>query len=189
MRLQISPKFHSFSLSLALLFVAFAGHAQGIYKWVDAQGKTHYDQQPPASDKASEALKLHSNSSFGGDNNGKVRATEYNADGTKKIPKDVQEMARGLERALKKADPNEVPLDCANAVRNAQDQADTALEMSAKNLKDGYITQADFNNNAAKLRRAKAETTVTSCQVATGRDRAFYQCMSNGNNHFSACVK
>jgi hypothetical protein len=187
MPLHISPKF--LGLSLALLFVVSPGHAQGVYKWVDSQGKTHYGEQPPANDKPTEAMKLHSNSSFGGDNNGKVRATEYNADGTKKVPKDVQDLARGMEKALKKADPNEVPLDCASAVRNAQDQADTALEVSTKNFKDGYITQADFNNNAARLRRAKTETNLASCQVATGRDRAFYQCMSNGNNHFTACIK
>jgi hypothetical protein len=187
MRLHISPQF--LSLSLALLLITSPGHAQGVYKWVDAQGKTHYGEQPPANDKPSEALKLHSNSSFGGDNNGKVRPTEYNADGTKKIPKDVQDLAKGMEKALRKADPNEVPLDCASAVRNAQDQADTALEVSAKNLRTGYITQADYDSNAAKLRRAKAETNLASCQSATGRDRAFYQCMSNGNNHFLACIK
>lgn len=187
MRLPINPQF--LGLSLALLFVASSGHAQGVYKWVDAQGKTHYDQQPPASDKPSETLKLHSNSSFGGDNNGKVRPTEYNADGTKKIPKDVQDFAKGMEKALGTKDSKEVPLDCSSAVRNAQEQADTALEVSAKNLKTGYITQADYDNNAARLRRAKAETTVAGCQSATGKDRAFYQCMSNGNNHFTACIK
>ncbi|MDR7307698.1 DUF4124 domain-containing protein [Rhodoferax saidenbachensis] len=187
MRLQIIPQY--FGLSLALLFIAFSGFAQGVYKWVDAEGKIHYGAQPPANEKTSEPLKLHSNSGFGGDNNGKVRATEYNADGTKKIPQDVQDFAKGMEKALKKADPKDVPLDCISAVKNAQDQADTALEVSAKNMKDGYITQADYENNAAKIRRAKAETTLASCQFATGKDRAFYQCMSNGNNHFLACTK
>ena len=187
MRLQINPQF--LGMSLALLFVTSLSHAQGVYKWVDAEGKTHYGAQPPATDKGAETLKLHSNSGFGGDNNGKVRATEYNADGTKKIPKDVQDFAKGMEKALKKADPKVVPLDCNSAVQNAQEQGDTALEVSAKNLKDGYITQADYDNNAAKIRRAKAETTLASCQSATGRDRAFYQCMSNSNNHIMACTK
>lgn len=187
MRLQISPQF--LGMSLALLIVTSPGHAQGVYKWVDAEGRTHYGAQPPVTEKGVEPLKLHSNSGFGGDNNGKVRATEYNADGTKKIPKNVQDLAKGMEKALQKADPREVPLDCASAVRNAQDQADTALEVSAKNLKTGYITQANYDNNAARLRRAKAETNLTSCQSAMGRDRAFYQCMSNSNNHFTACIK
>ena len=173
--------------SVALLCVT--AHAQGVYKWVDAQGKTHYGSQPPAADKGGEALKLHSNSGFGGDNNGRVRATEYNADGTKKLSKDVQELAKGMEKALKTKDSKEVPLDCMSAVKNAQDQADTALEVSAKNLKDGYITQADYDNNATNLRRAKAQTTLAHCQFSSGKDRSFYQCMSNGNNHFAACTK
>lgn len=176
-------------LACSILLYASSGHTQPVYKWVDAQGKTHYGSQPTAGDSGSETLKIHSNSGFGGDNNGKARSTEYNADGTKKIPKDVQEMVKGLEKALKKADPNTVPLDCSAAVDNAQQQGDTALEVSAKNLKDGYITQADFDKNAASIRRAKAATSIAHCQSATGKDRAFYQCMSNGNNHFTACIQ
>lgn len=185
---------HTVLLPLALLLSTTLGHAQGVYKWVDADGKTHYGSQPPTTtDKGTETLKLRSNSGFGGDNNGKAGggtgATEYNADGTKKIPKNVQDMAKGLEKALQTKDSKEVPLDCMSAVKNAQDQADTALEVSAKNLKDGYITQADYDNNAANLRRAKAQTTLAHCQFSSGKDRSFYQCMSNGNNHFSACIK
>lgn len=183
--LRFSARFATVLASLALL--CSPGHAQGVFKWVDADGKTHYGSQPPATDKGSEPMKLHSNSGFGGNNNGK--AVEYNPDGTKKIPKDVQDMARGMEKALKTKDSKEVPLDCMSAVKNAQDQADTALEVSAKNLKDGYITQADYDNNAANLRRAKAQTTLAHCQFSSGKDRSFYQCMSNGNNHFSACTK
>ena len=178
-----------FFLAYSLLLCAAVAHAQPVYKWVDADGKTHYGSQPSANDKGSEALKIHSNSGFGGDNNGKARNAEYNADGTKKVPKDVQDMVKGFEKALKKADPNTVPLDCAAAVDNAQQQGDTALEVSAKNLKDGYITQADFDNNAASIRRAKAATSIAHCQSSTGKDRAFYQCMSNGNNHFTACIR
>jgi hypothetical protein len=184
--LRLSALFATVIASLALL--SATGHAQGVFKWVDAEGKTHYGSQPPATDsKGGEALKLHSNSGFGGNNNGK--AVEYNPDGTKKLSKDVQDLAKGMEKALKTKDSKEVPLDCMSAVKNAQDQADTALEVSGKNLKDGYITQADYDSNAANLRRAKAQTTLAHCQFSTGKDRSFYQCMSNGNNHFSACTK
>ena len=178
----------SLSLVCSLLLCTFLAHAQPVYKWVDAQGKTHYGQQPTTTDKSPEAVKLHGNSGFGGDNNGKALSAEYNADGTKKIPKDVQEFASGMEKALKKADPKTVPLDCAAAVSNAHEQGETALEVSAKNLKSSYITQADFDSNAANIRRAMATTTVGHCQGASGKDLAFYQCMSNGNNHFLACI-
>ncbi|WP_294766875.1 DUF4124 domain-containing protein [uncultured Rhodoferax sp.] len=174
-------------LLLSLCLAPVLSHTQGVYKWVDAEGKTHYGSQPPAGDKGSEPMKLHSNSGFGGNNSGK--AVEYNPDGTKKIPKDVQDFVKGAEQALKKKDAKDVPLDCVSAVKNAQDQADTALEVLAKNFKDGYISQADHDSNAAKLRNAKAQTTLAHCQFSSGKDRSFYQCMSNGNNHFAACVK
>jgi hypothetical protein len=171
------------------LLLAGACHAQGVYKWVDAQGKTHYGSQPPATDNGGEALKLHSNSGFGGDNNGKVRTPEYNADGTKKIPKDVQDFAKGMEKALKKQDSKEVPLDCVTAIKNANDQSDLMLEVGAKNVKDGYLSQADYDAQAAKVRKAKADTTLAQCQFSTGKERSFYQCMSNSNNPLLACSK
>lgn len=178
------------ALCACLALLSTPGHAQGVYKWVDAEGKTHYGSQPPAADKGSEALKLHSNSGFGGNNNGKASsATEYNADGTKKIPKDVQDFAKGMEKALKKQDSKEVPLDCMSAIKNANDQSDTMLEVGAKNVKDGYLSQADYDMQAAKVRKAKAETTLAHCQFSTGKERAFYQCMSNGKNHILACTK
>jgi hypothetical protein len=185
---RLSALFASVFASLALL--SAPGHAQGVFKWVDAEGKTHYGSQPPATDKGSEPMKLRSNSGFGGDNNGKVRpAVEYNADGTKKVPKDVQDFAKGMEKALKTKDSKEVPLDCMSAIKNAVDQSDAMLEVMAKNVKDGYVNQADYDAQAAKVRQAKAESTLAHCQFSTGKERAFYQCMSNGNNHILACTK
>jgi hypothetical protein len=61
--------------------------------------------------------------------------------------------------------------------------------VSAKNYKDGYITQAAYESNAAKLRQAKAETTLGHCQALSGSDRKLYECMSNGNHHFMACIE
>ncbi len=177
------------TVAIALLLSPLV-QAEGVYKWVDAQGKTHYGSQPPATDKPAETLKLRSNSGFGGDNSGKAApATEYNADGTKKISKDVQDFAKGMEKALKKQDSKEVPLDCMSAIKNASDQSDQMLETGAKNVKDGYLSQADYDAQAAKVRQAKAETTLAHCQFSTGKERAFYQCMSNGKNHILACGK
>ena len=68
-------------LTLGLMLGAGPGHAQGVYKWTDADGKTHYGSQPPTAQAQGQELKLHSNSGFGGDN------------GTKKIPKDTQELS------------------------------------------------------------------------------------------------
>ncbi|OYU46151.1 MAG: DUF4124 domain-containing protein [Burkholderiales bacterium PBB4] len=184
-------RFFLILIALALHAAITPVQAQGVYKWVDAEGKTHYGSQPPSAAQQGEALKMHSNSGFGGNNNGSSasRPVEYNPDGTKKIPKDVQAMAKGLEKTLRTPDAQQVPLDCNAAVSNAREQADTMLEVSAKNLKDGYITQADHEQNAQRIGRAKSETTLSHCLTASGKDKSFYQCMSNGRNHVTACVR
>ncbi len=172
----------------ALLLGASTTSAQGVYKWVDAEGKTHYGSQPPANDKGGEALRFHSNSGLGGNDRGKVKpAPEYNADGTKKVPKGVQEMGEGLMKGLQKVDPKEEPLNCSVAVENVRYQFDLMLEVGQKNAKDGYITQSDFDTKAAKLRQAKSEVTLTDCQLASGNKKSFYQCMSNSKNHVTGC--
>jgi hypothetical protein len=165
-----------------------AVHAQPVYKWVDADGKTHYGSQSPNDDKMPEAMKLHNSSTFGGNNKGKVRpADEYNADGTKKIPQGVQELGDVFMKGLKKVDPKTVPLDCRTAVDNIHYQADLMLEVAQKNVKDGYLSQADFDINAPKIRQAKSEASVVDCQLATGNKKSFYQCMSSSRNHVAGC--
>ena len=176
-----------------LLTLVYPATAQGVFKWVDADGKVHYGQQPPSAEKGPEPVKLHSASGFGGNNNpseagssgGKV---QYNADGTKKIPKEVLEMRDGLVKGLQKVDPKTEPLSCATAVDNVRSQFDTMIEVGQRNTKDGYITQAEFEATAAKLRKAKSETTLGDCESASGNKRAFYQCMSSDRNHVSGCA-
>ena len=172
-------RFFLMLVALAFQVATAPVHAQGVYKWVDADGKTHYGSQPPSTAQQGEALKMHSNSGFGGNNNGSD---------TKKIPKDAQDMAKNLEKTLRTPDAQQVPIDCNVAVSNARGQADTMLEVSAKNLKDGYITQADHDRNVERIGTAKSQTTLSHCLLATGKDKSFYQCMSNGRNHVMACT-
>ena len=40
--------------------------AQPVYKWVDADGKTHYGSQPPPARQDAEPLKLQSNNGTSG---------------------------------------------------------------------------------------------------------------------------
>ena len=178
--------------SALLLVMASATQAQGVYKWVDADGKVHYGSQPPATEKGPEPVKMHNNNSgFGGNNNtgssDSAAKTQYNADGTKKIPKGVEELRDGLVKGLQKVDPKTEALSCVKAVDNVRYQLDLMLEVGQRNTKDGYITQAEFDATAAKLRQAKSEISLTDCDGATGNKRAFYQCMSSSRNHVSGC--
>jgi hypothetical protein len=179
------------TLAGALLLLASAAPAQGVYKWVDANGKVHYGSQPPTTEKAPEPVKLHNNNSgFGGNNNpsdNPSSTTQYNADGTKKLPKGVEELRDGFVKGLKKVDPNTEPLSCVKAVDNIRSQVDTMLEVGQRNLKDGYITQAEYDTTAAKMRQARSEISLTDCDGSTGNKRLFYQCMSGNRNHVMGC--
>lgn len=169
-------------------------HAQPVYKWVDAQGKTHYGSQPPPSNADAEPLKLQSNNgstrsvSSSSSSSGKP-GQQYNADGTKKIPKDVQEFGEGVKKALQTVDGKEVPLNCSAAVDNIHYQADQMLEVGQKNVRDGYMKQADFDKTAPKIREARGKYSLSDCQSSSGNKKLFYQCMSNSYNHVMGCDK
>lgn len=169
----------------AAALLAWAGaQAQPVYKWVDAEGRTHYGGQPPASLQDAEPMKLH-----GGGAPGRAAGPRYNADGTKQIPKEVQEFGEGLQKSLGTVDSQAVPLNCAGAVANIHGQADTMLEVGQKNVRDGYMAQADFDKAAPRIREAKGRYSVADCQSASGGKRAFYQCMSSSRNHVTGCDK
>jgi hypothetical protein len=183
----------------AVVAWAVGVQAQPVYKWVNANGKTHYGSQPPANKDDVEPLKLQgTNGTTTGGNTGSSGsggsksasgkgATEYNADGTKKVSKDVQEFGEGLKKALGTVDKKEVPMNCAVAVSNIHYQADLMLEVGQKNVRDGYMTQAAFDTTAPQIREAKGKYSVGDCQSSSGNKKSFYQCMSSSNNHVTGC--
>ena len=127
---------------IAVLGLVWAGAlvAQPVYKWVDAQGQTHYGSQLPPQQADASQLKVSANGSSGA---GAGRFGEQrNTDGTKKLPKEAQELVDGLTKGLKKVDGKEVPLNCALAVDNIRSQIETMLDNGQKNLKGGYITRS-----------------------------------------------
>jgi len=164
----------------ALLLAWHGGQAQPVYKWVDAEGKTHYGSQRPAGSQDAEAMKLQGK---GASSSGSAGSSG----GIKKIPKDTQELMQGMEIALKKVDPKTVPLSCGTAVENVRGQITTMLETGERNVKQGYVKAADYQGVAGKLREAQAATTLADCESATGNKKLFYQCMSNNRNHAVGC--
>ena len=169
---------------------AGASAAQSVYKWVDAQGQTHYGSQLPPQQVDSSQLKVSPNGSSGA---GAGRFGESrdarNADGTKKLPKGAQDMADGLVAGLKKVDGKDVPLNCALAVDNVRSQIETMLDNGHKNLKSGYITQAQHDATAGGLKNLRSQASVSDCKAATGRARDMYQCMTSTHNHLLGCVE
>ena len=187
------------AVATAVMVLGTAAHAQPVYKWVDANGKTHYGSQPPPAQQDAEPMKLQNNNgtsgsagsagSKGGTAGKSAGATQYNADGTKKISKDVEEFGEGLKKSLGTVDGQQVALNCSTAVDNIKYQADLMLEVGQKNVRDGYMTQAAFDSTAPKIREAKGKYSVSDCQGASGNKKSFYQCMSSSNNHVMGCDK
>ena len=170
--------------------LGLVAQAQPVYKWVDAEGKTHYGAQPPPKQDM-EPLKLQSNNGTSGASSGKGAKdkAQYNPDGTKKISKGVEELGQGFKKSLETVDSKQVPLNCATAVGNIHYQADLMLEVGQKNVRDGYMTQAAFDGSAPKIREAKGKYSVGDCQGASGNKKSFYQCMSSSRNHIAGCDK
>ena len=182
----------------AVLVWSVGLQAQPVYKWVDANGKTHNNSQPTADKDEAAPMKQQgtngtttgSASGPAGSGGGKSTSTkgvEYNADGTKKIPEGVKDMAEGLRKSLGTVDSKQVPMNCAVAVSNIHYQADLMLEVGQKNVRDGYMTQAAFDTTAPKIREAKGKYSVGDCQSSSGNKKSFYQCMSSSNNHVTGC--
>lgn len=189
------------AMAAMVMLLGAAAQAQPVYKWVDADGKTHYGSQPPPTQQDAAPMKLQNNNGTSGSGgagsksnsgaaSGKSADTAtLNPDGTKKIPKDVEEFVQGAKKALEKVDSNAVPLNCAKAVDNIQYQADQMLEAGQKNVRDGYMAKADFDKVAPKIREARGKYSVSDCQGASGNKKSFYQCMSSSNNHVMGCDK
>ena len=174
---------------IAVLGLVWAGAlvAQPVYKWVDAQGQTHYGSQLPPQQADASQLKVSPNGSSGA---GAGRFGEQrNTDGTKKLPKEAQELVDGLTKGLKKVDGKEVPLNCALALDNIRSQIETMLENGQKNLKSGYITQAQHDGTAGGLKNLRTKASVSDCKAATGRSRDMYQCMTSMHNHLLGCIE
>ncbi|MDH4463348.1 MAG: DUF4124 domain-containing protein [Acidovorax sp.] len=181
-----------FALVGVVLVFAMGAQAQPVYKWVDADGKTHYGSQPPPTAPEAAPLKIQSTNGTGSSGNSKASAgktQQYNADGTKKVSKDVEEFGEGLKKSLGTVDSKQVPLNCSVAVDNIHHQADLMLEVGQKNVRDGYMTQASFDSTAPKIREAKGKYSVADCQGASGNKKSFYQCMSSSRNHVTGCDK
>lgn len=109
---------------LILLTLASANTFAAVSKWVDAQGRVHYSDQPPPSDAKAETLRSASGNEGTADTSG-VTATSAPA-----APKTIAEQEAELKKAQqakqaaadkaaqKQAAADAVKASCANAQQN-----------------------------------------------------------------------
>ena len=108
---------------------------------------------------------------------------------TRALPADVQAEVTAIAEHLSKVGDPSPALTCDKAVENARWGVETMLEVAGKNLRSGYLSQADHDAAAPQLKALLAVLTTEDCAAATGERRAFYQCMSSDYNHVYACGK
>lgn len=109
------------------------------------------------------------------------------AGGGKKNSKEAQELVQDIEAKYGKVDAKIVPLSCGTAVENVRSQMTAMLETGQRNVKQGNVKSAEYENVVSKIRQARAEATPADCESATGNKKLFYQCMTNDRNHVLGC--
>lgn len=152
------------------LGLAGAALAQGVYKWTDAEGKVHYGSQPPP-DRKTEQLKVDTKA----------------PNASLQVPKGARQMEQGVIQGLRQTQEGGA-LNCEKAVSQYREQVDSMLAVGEKNMRDGYMSAAEFESRASKMRASKSEANVIDCKSASGEKKAFYACMSNPNNHLLGCA-
>ena len=105
------------------------------------------------------------------------------------LPSEVQADADAIAEQLAQVRDTDTSLSCVKAVANARYGVETMLEVSGKNLHDGYMTQAAHDALAPALQQLLGVLDVQDCETASGTRRDFYQCMSSDYNHVLACGK
>jgi hypothetical protein len=147
-------------------------HAAEVYKWTDAEGKVHFSATPPAKKAKTVEVKQ-----YGSESPSSYKMTE----------EDKKEWGDAYKNQLLKVDDSETPLNCSTALSNANWQFETLFAQGKRNLDNGSITQAQYTQATTALQRARDEVSLSRCQSATGVERAFYECMSNDQNHLVGC--
>lgn len=160
------------AIGATLLVCISNTHAADVYKWIDDQGKVHYSAQPPKEKPQTVEVKK-----YGGASPSTYKMSE----------EDRKEWADAYTKELSKVDETKTPLNCSTAITNANEQFDTLFVQGKRNLDNGSITQAQYDKAVGALRKARQEVSFSRCQAATGVERAFYECMTNGNNHLVGC--
>jgi len=173
-------------ISALVLLVACQTAGADIYKWVDAEGVTHFGSQPPI-ELAVKKVEIGA---------GRVKtrdvANPYSqrfkeVKKNKEIDAGTGAVAKALTAHLSTVSDNGVDLNCRKAVNNGQHWAKKMYQTSVKNKEDGYVTDANFNQMVSSIEQAQKEMTVSNCESASGKEIEFYRCLSDDDNHLIAC--
>lgn len=153
-------------LLLLALAVSLPSHAQ-VYKWVDANGQTHFGSQPPTPEQPLEEVELRS-----GYQGTPVPEPTFSAP-------DAGGESRGSESASEETPPSARTM-CGEAVRWTAIDIPNLKEIGQQRQKDGKITREQYRQTEKALNQVKSSITVSDCMASKGKDRERYECLSRG---------
>lgn len=116
-------------------------------------------------------------------------AQETPAGESQSIDAKTQQDAKEVAAHLLEVHDRDAELSCDKGVENARYGVETMLEVGEKNVKGGYLPQAQFDAAAKPMKALLPQITVADCTSADGNKREFYRCMSSDYNHVMACAQ
>lgn len=152
---------------LCLLSLSLAAIGQ-VYKWVDADGVTHYSSIKPQ-DQEAEPFSV------------------YKSNTMKAIPQEAQPLIDAAKKEILRDKGDSDKVNCPKAVANAKDVLDTMYTTGRKNVADGYASRERYMEVEAGLKKIERRISIAECQTARGDVLGFYKCMSNPANHIVMC--
>ncbi len=176
--------------ALALTSLVQRASAQPIYKWVDAQGKTHYGSQPPADQTSAQPMQAgpKAKTASGVASGAASGAASGPASGA--VPRAVAPKRSANElQELEQVDAQWVALDCSAAAARARVELGEMIEERSAEHRAGKMPADRFYSTVPRLMVVHSLLTQSHCNASTGSTRSFYQCMSNPKNHAMGCEK
>lgn len=142
---------------LILLMLASTNAFAGISKWVDAQGRVHYSDQPPPPDAQTKTLRPVSGTEDPASSG--VAATKTAAEREAELKRDnLAKQAEADQAAQKKAAEDALKLNCANAQENLR-----SLQSGVRMMEiDAKGEQSIIDDKQRQQRIAKTQQEISA---------------------------
>lgn len=158
-------------LLIFALTLSMPAQAQ-VYKWVDANGQTHFGNQPPTPEQPVEAVKIRpgyegtpqprkANDPISDSAIASSTETTSSPDAQEEKPQSEQEM-------------------CSEAMRWTSIDISNLKEIAQQRLKDDEITRDQHTQALEALNQADDALSLSDCMGSEGEKREFYDCLSGG---------
>lgn len=151
-------------LALAFALLATSATQAQVYKWVDANGQTHFGNAPSVPEQPVEAVNVR----LGYEGTAPDVATETDnaaaSGGDGEAPKTAQSQKEM----------------CNEAMRWTRIDIPNLKEIAEQRLKDQKITREQYRESTRALDQVDSSITMTDCVTSKGSALERYQCLSRG---------